>query len=649
MPKNCNLYTILRLVALLSLPFGSQAQNEEIRDTSYAYLLSLTPSEKMLSQVLESCRYYERRNPSRYREMAEYGELSAEKIGSDSFRLIFLVEMVQGQVRTHRSQEALNTLHVAIPLALKRNDVRALSKLYQGEAFAHYSESNFTSAVQSLLRAIDFANDPAEKARIHNNLGSIFQKMGDAEKAFEYFGKAYDFQKDGQDQRLMASSLGNMGVALFDLKRYDESLKALYGSLALARAHRDSISISIRLENIANVYKNTVDADSAWHYYNAALEVATQLRDTVGMASIYKNMAEFISLRLDYPAHSLPYMTNAFRLANAIQDHHLTQLVLKALSDIYWHTGDYRQSRSYLSDYLYLKDSLALVNREELIRDLEIKYQAAEKEHQIKSQELALYKTTSQRNIFLLLASIGFFLIVAITYFLSKQIRLTRKIHEQRAILSEQKLIKVKQDQENIALKSMLEGEDSERKRMAKELHDGLGGLLSTIKLNFSHSQDRSDSLSLIDKAHTELRRIAHNLMPGTLLKYGIGAALEEICDEINYSGKIATTFQQFNLREPLPEHAAFQLYRIAQELLQNVINHANAREILVQLIERDHQLILTVEDDGAGLPDDFENKAGLGMNNLRSRVDLLKGNLIFESRTGEGTTFTVTIPKTWR
>ncbi|MCB0667527.1 MAG: sensor histidine kinase [Saprospiraceae bacterium] len=644
---------LLILLGGILVPVISHAQENELVDTNFKQLYSMPPGLEMLELTLKACRYFERRNPVKYRDIAGLGVETAESISNDSFHLIFLIELAQGQVRTHLIEEAFGTIRNALPIAKDLNNQSAISKLLQSEAYAHYSESNFTMAIKSLLGAIDSSHDPAEKARIQNNLGNIFQKMGDSEKALEYFQLAYEFQKNEDDERLKASSLGNIGVALFELRRYEESLQALYESLAVAEQFKDSIAMSIRLENIANVYKNTFDTDSAWYYYNAALEVASSLRDTVGLASIYKNMAEFISIRLDYPVHALPYMTNAYRLAQSINDHHLVQLVQKALSDIYWHTGDFKRSREFLNDYLALKDSLASINKEELIRDLEIKYQAAEKERQIKAQELALYKTTSQRNIFFILTGIGGFLVLSITYFLSKQIKLTRKIHEQRAILSEQELVKVKQEQENIALKSMLEGEDTERKRMAKELHDGLGGLLSTIKLNFSQaaseqSPGKENTFALIDKAHGELRRISHNLMPGTLLKYGIAAALEEFCDEINYSGQISTTFQQFNVDEPIPEHTAFQIYRIAQELLQNVIKHAGAKEILVQLIDRNDQLILMVEDDGIGLPDDFEKKPGLGMNNLKSRVDLLDASLNFESHPGRGTTFTVIIPKNW-
>lgn len=179
-------------------------------------------------------------------------------------------------------------------------------------------------------------------------------------------------------------------------------MEALRESLRMAKLHRDSISISIRLENIANVFKNTSEQDSAWHYYNSALKVATHLADTVGLASIYKNMAEFISLR---PVYALPYMTNAYRLAKSMKDFHLAQLAQKVLSDTYWNTGDYRLSREYLDEYLYLKYSLATINREELIRDLEIKYQAAKKERQLNAQELTLYKTKMQRNIFLVMTT----------------------------------------------------------------------------------------------------------------------------------------------------------------------------------------------------------------------------------------------------
>jgi signal transduction histidine kinase len=196
----------------------------------------------------------------------------------------------------------------------------------------------------------------------------------------------------------------------------------------------------------------------------------------------------------------------------------------------------------------------------------------------------------------------------------------------------------------------MVNGQEAERTRIAKDLHDGLGGLFSTVKMYFStleHEQQQlkenelfKKSYTMVDNAATEVRRIAHNMMPEVLLKLGLPNALQDLCNNISASRLIQVSLQINGMEKRLNASTEIMLYRIVQELLNNIVKHAQATEAIVQFIQSGNRLSVTVEDNGKGfntLDTDLQKKAGL--ENIKSRVDYLNGSISFESTKDLGTT----------
>jgi two-component system, NarL family, sensor kinase len=207
-----------------------------------------------------------------------------------------------------------------------------------------------------------------------------------------------------------------------------------------------------------------------------------------------------------------------------------------------------------------------------------------------------------------------------------------------------------------LSLNSIIQGQEIERNRMAKDLHDGLGGMLSGIKLNLSamkgdviiQHQDAllfTKSIEQLDSAITEMRRIAHNMMPEALIKFGLNEAIQDFCESMNEHKGVQLKYTQLGLFNPLEKPTELILYRIIQELCNNAIKHANASFILIQLSKHEHVVTLVVEDNGKGFDrNQPTNKKGSGLNNVQSRVDYLNGILTLESEVGKGTTATIEI-----
>lgn len=227
-------------------------------------------------------------------------------------------------------------------------------------------------------------------------------------------------------------------------------------------------------------------------------------------------------------------------------------------------------------------------------------------------------------------------------------------------IISVEDITKTK-EMELANLTSMLEGQETERRRLAKELHDGIGPLMSTIKLNLdgvkSELSDKYPKASkkivameeLVQTVATDLRGISHALMPSAIVDFGLVTALQNLCMKANTSEKIAVEFYHSGIKERLDANTELGLYRITQELLNNAFKYAKATTINVQLIQHKDSIMLTVEDDGIG----FEPKKlqelvdkGIGLQNIQTRTEALGGTLNIETQLNNGVMTTIEIPQ---
>ncbi|MEQ6119833.1 PAS domain-containing sensor histidine kinase [Reichenbachiella sp. MALMAid0571] len=206
------------------------------------------------------------------------------------------------------------------------------------------------------------------------------------------------------------------------------------------------------------------------------------------------------------------------------------------------------------------------------------------------------------------------------------------------------------------ALNSLLEGQEQERKRLAREIHDGIGPILSTLKMNLANIEGDVETIShelgdkfrksyeMIDEAANDLRSISHNLMPRVLSDFGLIEALETLCEKIDETKGIEVSFINSGWHERLDEVTELALYRIGQELINNTLKYAQAKKITLQVIRRDLNIQLMYEDDGKGFLPELVSK-GIGLMNIENRAKALAGEVIIDSHPGRGMTATVEIP----
>ncbi|QEC42284.1 sensor histidine kinase [Pseudobacter ginsenosidimutans] len=206
----------------------------------------------------------------------------------------------------------------------------------------------------------------------------------------------------------------------------------------------------------------------------------------------------------------------------------------------------------------------------------------------------------------------------------------------------------LQQQQELMLANAMLEGEEQERRRLARDLHDGLGGTLAGIKIKLSGQEKKektpqlSEVILQLEGSISELRRIARNMMPENLQKVGLEEALRDLCESLQ-SDNTLIEFHSFGLQPDIPLNVQANIYRIVQELLSNAVKHAAASKVIVQCSQNGKIFFITVEDNGRGFEMSTVNDAeGIGFQNIRNRVKYLNGSIDIESVQQEGTTVNI-------
>jgi two-component system, NarL family, sensor kinase len=228
---------------------------------------------------------------------------------------------------------------------------------------------------------------------------------------------------------------------------------------------------------------------------------------------------------------------------------------------------------------------------------------------------------------------------------------LSYRTYKQKQKLQQQRINELEAEKQLAATEAVLKGEEQERTRLAKDLHDGLGGMLSGIKYSFQtmkgnlvmtpeNHQAFERSMDMLDSSIKEMRRVAHNMMPEALVKFGLDTALKDFCNDINQSGALQVNYQSIGMEnQSIEQTSAIAIYRIVQELINNTMKHAAAKTAIVQVSKTNGEISITVEDDGKGFnPLILQSAKGIGWSNIQSRIEYLKGKLDIQSDPGRGT-----------
>jgi two-component system, NarL family, sensor kinase len=396
--------------------------------------------------------------------------------------------------------------------------------------------------------------------------------------------------------------------------------------------------------------------DSSFSYYQQAYKYAVLSEHDINVAAALYYLSG-TALKLGKRVAARKYAEENLALSKKIDSKISKINALLNLSDYYHETGNQSKAYSFLYEATNLKDSLLSETNIKQANTLAAIYQAGKKQKEIlrlqseKEIQAGAIQQNSRLNKVFISTIIG---LLVFGYLAYRTVKNEQKITNQKQEIQKQKIIELEKDRQLLSVNAMLKGQEEERSRLAKDLHDGLGGMLSGVKLSFINMKENmvlpaenlegfERSISMLDNTIAELRKVAHNLMPETLVRFGLDEALKDFCNSIQTSTGIEVVYQQFGEDRKLSSQAEITIYRIIQELVNNALKYSEGKQILVQLTKNHIRTNITVEDNGKGFDVNIlDQKKGAGFSNIRSRVNYFKGTLDINSQPGNGTSVNI-------
>lgn len=602
----------------------------------------------------------------------------------------------------NQADSAIHYFNAAQKLAAKIGFERGLAKIYINKASAFYDLGKLDSTISLCNEALSICERlqlGMESVAALNTLANTWNHRGNRRLALENFEKCLELMQTVQVPDHFPIVINdNISIIYLDLKLFTKAVETSRRTLELALGIQDESSVGTAYQHLGTAFKGLGQLDSATFYlqkavdigrkiefvrlltsslstlahvysdlgdikkaedlYRQALQIALQEKDSEGMVYNYhglgligiekgnfKEAEKFTKLALDQAL--------LMKFSSYLPELYLT------LSDIEVAKGNWEKHSEYRRLYHTMRDTIANNALIQATQELEIKYQTKIKEQEIlqlkQQQEIQALQLIRRKN--LLLAALGLSILsLALGFIAWRNMQNRKRIMTQESQLHQQKIKELEQEKQLSVADAVLQGQEEERVRLAQDLHDGLGGMLSGIKQSLfamrgNQFLSETAALSLgqvitnLDQSISELRHIARNMMPEALVRYGLDEALRDYCDHIVLPGKLEVHYQSFNMDSRLAQQTEVILFRVAQELLNNAVKHAEASHILVQLLRDGPRVNLTIEDNGKGFnPEKLKSAKGIGWMNIESRVNYLNGNIDLRSKPGQGASVSVEV-----
>ncbi len=485
-----------------------------------------------------------------------------------------------------------------------------------------------------------------------NSLANLYNKTEDFETSLVYYNIANEAALEMGDMKAAGVITSNKGNLLLKMSREEEALDAFKKGKALKlKGGASPVSIAFTELNLGTAFVKLNQDEKAMTSLNEALATFQEQGYQTGIAEA---LPERGILYIKQGKYDLAIIDceQAKTLIDAIKVPELMSKACECLYDAYKRNGNFEKALSNFELYTVARDSIINEKNIKYLTQIEMQYDFNKKQEE--QEEILQKEKRLKRNILLGLVILAIFSIVIIL-FLRKRMQYKNKLAMQTEALQQQKITELQQKNKLLAMNSMIEGQEAERLRIAKDLHDSLGGLLSTVKAHFTTIQKEIEQLSelnltektnnLIDEACIEVRRISHNMMPHALSLSGLQGAIEDVATHLKEQG-YGVTLEVTNLPENIEPTKEVMIYRLVQEITSNIRKHAEAKNILIQLVGHHQEINLLVEDDGKGfIFEEAVAKGGLGLKSINSRVAYLDGCIDWDTQPNNGTSLTINIP----
>ncbi|MGZ3899769.1 MAG: tetratricopeptide repeat-containing sensor histidine kinase [Bacteroidia bacterium] len=562
-------------------------------------------------------------------------------------------------ISTVYDQRDLHDSVVALILPIIKNPKIKISTYHKARL-----EHKLSSAYISLLKlkeGLDFSlaalkdfesiKDERNATNMLINISNIYIQQNNFKQADLILRQA-EQKAIHLNKRTVGNVYNTLGILYAEHQLYDSAERFFLLSTTAREELKDYSSLAWNYNNLGGLYVLKGETGKAITYLEKALNSFKINENIVGQGAIANNLGE-LYVKLGNNKKAMENYSLARQLYNISGDDDNLENLYSNLSNYYENLGDFKTAYQYSDSLIVLKDTLHGRMLDEKIAELQTKFDFEKKNLLIANQkdEIIIKEEQNQLKNTIIIS----ILIVSVLLGLSGLLFYQRKRLKQKEILNQERI-----KQQELRSKAILQAEENERTRIARELHDGIGQQLSAAKLNLDALANNlklnkpEDSLlfknvlDLMDESVKEVRQVSHSMMPNTLLKTGLASALREFINRISGAGGLKINLGIIGLNERLDQMTEQILFRVLQEIVNNIIKHSGATEVTIQLIRAEEELTLMIEDNGVGFNAAEKLKdesGGIGLKNIKSRIEFLNGHINFDSFPGKGTTISIEVP----
>jgi signal transduction histidine kinase len=496
------------------------------------------------------------------------------------------------------------------------------------------NQSNFNEALKYMLRSLAIAKEIDDKygiAGAYNNIGVLQMSQENYIEAIKSFFSCLNMMEKLDNKRAMGIICNNIGQIYALQNKPDKAIRFLKKGLAFSSQAGDNRSIANNYSGLGHVYTEKKQYDKALEYYQLALKLSEEFGDIDGAARSYVTIGRtyFLMGEMDKALLNIDKGNSLLQNGDNIEQ---LQNVYEIRSKIYQATKDYKRAFESQIKFKELSDSIYDAENRHSFDRLKVQYDFKSAQDSIASVQtkkdiLAKAEIKNQRNTRnFVLIGMGFIVVFLIIIIWQRN-----KI----AIVKRQKAL------------------EEERNRISRDLHDNLGAQLSTVRMFVSSLKNKpgavaetvDNSIGLLDASIGELRGIMHEMNNPVLIEKGYLAATEELINKVNQLHDVHFSLTHHKMEQRPQSETEHQLYRITQELVNNTLKYASAKNVSIDILRRDGNLILMYEDDGIGY-DLNTIKKGYGLRNIEIRVQSISGTVEFDSMPNAGARTIIEIPQ---
>lgn len=567
---------------------------------------------------------------------------TVENSKSDTIKGLYYRTLYNLYINKFDNDKAMEAINSSINFYEKGNYPKGIVASTMNRGNIYLKKGEHKKAAENYFLALKIAEDnklKKETGLLNKNIGTLFLNTNKPDESLIYAKKALQIFYELKDKKEIASQLVNIGNVYY--AKYDNKTSLEYGSRALKMSEemKDSVTMAKLYNNLgAILYEDKIDTVKALQYLLKSLQIKKKMGIEEDLTFQYTNLANMLANRGEFQ-EAKKYLDIAFQRANESKHREELKEVYAIYSLIYYGLGDYKKAVDNERIYAKYKDSILNEENSKIVEEINTKYKTSEKDNEILNQKSKIFK----RNVALF--SLLGLLVLGFVYY--KNFQNKQKIKLQKEILHQQ----------DLTTKAVMNAEDHERKRMATHLHDGIGQLLSAVNMNVSvlddYKEDEASFTKILDRtknilneAMIDVRSLSHQIMPNMLIKNSLSNALRELIEKSN-SPTLLINLKMEGLNDAIDQNIQVVLYRTIQETINNTIKHAEANKIDISIIQDKDKIYTSICDNGKGFnPMKVQSKnEGLGLENIKSRIDVLKGNLKINSQKGKGTQINVEIP----